>query len=101
MLILSVSGCGMIDSGPSVQQVASSYVNAFASGNDGAAAAQTDQPQVAQVALEKARRGVSATSVKASLKNVTGELHRAGPDRGGLMGRRNRAACSISPPQRW
>lgn len=71
LLIFPVAGCGMIDTGPSPQDVASQFVKSFAAGDSASAAAHTDAPGRARSALDSSRQNMSPQSVNASVVDVT------------------------------
>ncbi|GAB2666888.1 penicillin-binding transpeptidase domain-containing protein [Saccharopolyspora gloriosae] len=69
-LTLPVSGCGVFESGPSAQEVASSFLSTFAAGDSAGAAGRTDAPQQARQALDGARDGLSPQAVRFTVTNV-------------------------------
>lgn len=69
-LLLLTSGCGLFQSGPSPEDTASAFLQAFAAGNDPAAAQQTDNPAAAQAMLDATRQGMHPTSLTARAGNI-------------------------------
>ncbi len=69
-LTLPLSGCGMFESGPSAQEIASSFLNTFAAGDSAGAAGRTDAPDRARQALEDARGGLSPQAVRFNVTKV-------------------------------
>jgi hypothetical protein len=71
LLILPTAGCGLFNSGPSAQEVASSFLGAFAAGDAVAASGQTDAPDAARQALDTTRRNLAPKAMTASVTKVT------------------------------
>ncbi|WP_026449121.1 penicillin-binding transpeptidase domain-containing protein [Actinopolyspora mortivallis] len=74
LLVVPLSSCGVFDSGPSAEDTAQSYVNAFAAGENTAAARWTDKPETARKFLARTRKNLSPEGASASVTEVsTGE----------------------------
>lgn len=71
LLLVPVAGCGMFDSGPSPNEVASAFVRSFAAGEHAAAASNTDVPQTARQALRSVRQNLEPQSVRATVRQVS------------------------------
>jgi cell division protein FtsI/penicillin-binding protein 2 len=70
-LLLLTSGCGLFQSGPSPQETASTFLQAFAAGNNALAAQQTNDPAAAQAMLDATRQGMHPQSLTARVGNIT------------------------------
>ncbi len=69
-LLVLTSGCGLFDSGPPPQQTASTFLQAFADGNNALAAQQTDNPAAARAMLDATRQGMHPVSLTARMGRV-------------------------------
>lgn len=69
-VLLPVSACGLVNSGPSAKDTASAFLDSLASGNDAAAAARTDNPDAARKVLEATRRQLKPKAVTVSPPDV-------------------------------
>lgn len=79
-MLAPLAGCGMINSGPSAHDVAAAFVTSFASGDNAAAAARTDNPAAARKLLDTTRAKLKPKSVSVSLGEVP-EPQNDGPAR--------------------
>lgn len=69
-LLLLTSGCGLFQSGPSPEETASTFLQAFAAGNNVLAAQQTNNPPAAQAMLDATRQGMRPMSLTARVGNI-------------------------------
>ncbi|WP_308015826.1 MULTISPECIES: penicillin-binding transpeptidase domain-containing protein [unclassified Saccharopolyspora] len=69
-MTLPVSGCGLFDSGPSAQEVATAFLNTVAAGDTAGAAGRTDAPEKARQALDDARGELSPRAINFNVTQV-------------------------------
>ncbi len=71
LLVLPAAGCGLFgESGPQPQDIAADYLDAFAKGDNAAAAALTDAPDSAKALLDGLRDKLDPKAVAAQLGKV-------------------------------
>lgn len=70
LLVLPVAACGLVESGPSPKDVATAYLNAFAAGDNVAAAQRTDKPKAARELLDTTRERLSPKAVHTEVTDV-------------------------------
>ncbi len=70
LAVLPAAACGLLGSDPKPEDTARAFLDAFASGDTAAAGALTDSPREATELLDKIRKALEPTAVRAELDQV-------------------------------
>ncbi|ASU80914.1 penicillin-binding protein [Actinopolyspora erythraea] len=70
LVTVPLASCGVLDTGPSAKDAAKAYLDAFAAGDNAAAARRTDDPEAARGFLSETRRNLSPDNVRTSVTEV-------------------------------